>query len=250
MVLNHGMTTYSFIWRNLIPGFAEEFDVIAVDLLGCRDSDKPADADYSISAQAEMVCRLIERIGIAEAHFVTHDIGGGIGQIIAVRYPDMVRSLVLINSVAYDFWPVQPIITMRIPVLRQLAMAVMDIGIFKILIRRGVYHKERVDDSLMKMFFRPIKTVKGRQGFLQLARSLNNRQLVEIAADIRNLSIPVMIIRGDADPYLGARISEKPSEEIKGSVYKVIPTGGHFVMEDEPDLLVDMIKKFIATSKT
>ena len=249
MLLVHGITTYSFIWRNLMPALAEDNDVIAVDLLGCGDSDKPSGVDYSINAQAGILRKLLERLGIEKIHVVTHDIGGGIGQILAVRHPDVVRTLVLINSVAFDFWPVQPIITMRIPIMRQLAMAVMDLGVFKLLVRRGVYHKERVDDDLMKLYFRPIKTIEGRQGFLQLAKCLNNKHLMDIANDIRNLTLPVMIIRGDADPYLGPKVSEKLHEEIKGSIYEVIPTGGHFAMEDEPELLIETIKEFIAKSR-
>ena len=55
VVLVHGITTYSFIWRNVIPLLAPRFDVIALDLLGCGDSDKPLDVSYSLAAHAERV---------------------------------------------------------------------------------------------------------------------------------------------------------------------------------------------------
>ena len=49
------------------------------------------------------------------------------------------------------------------------------------------------------------------------------------------MNIPVLIIRGDADPYLGATISEKLHRDIPGSRMVRIPTGGHFIQEDEPE---------------
>ncbi len=248
MLLVHGITTYSFIWRNLVPDLSTRFDVIAVDLLGCGDSDKPRGVDYSVSAQADMIKAFLDKLGIARVHLVTHDIGGGIGQILSVRYKDYVKSLVLINSIGYDYWPVQPIIMMRVPFIRHLAMAAMDMGIFRMVIKKGIYHKERLTEELMRLYWRPLRTEEGKHGFLHLAKCLDNKQLVEIADDIASLQIPVLIIRGEADPYLGENISNRLHAEIKGSRLESIRTGGHFIMEDEPEMLVRLIFDFISES--
>lgn len=245
VVLVHGITTYSFIWRRLIPTLKVDFDVIAIDLLGCGDSDKPEGVDYSIKAQGRIIKNLLDNLGITRTHLVTHDIGGGIGQIMSVGYPELVQSLVLINSVAYDYWPVQPIITMRIPFIRQLAMAALDFGIFNAIIKRGIFHKERVTKELIELFGRPLQTQEGRQGFLQLAKCINNQLLLDISEELRTIQIPVMIIRGDADPYLTSDIAEKLNNEIPNSRLERIPTGGHFLQEDEPEMLVSLIKDFI-----
>ncbi|UCG77551.1 MAG: alpha/beta fold hydrolase [Nitrospirota bacterium] len=245
LMLVHGITTYSFIWRRIIPLLEPRYDVIAVDLLGCGDSDKPTGVDYSIKAQADMLVKLMDAIGLDRVHLVTHDIGGGIGQIMVVDHPQRVSDLVLINSVAHDFWPVQPIISMRIPILRQLAMAVLDLGIMKALIRRGIYHKDRVDDELLDLYMRPLRTREGRAGFLLLAKCIDNRLLTSREEKIRGLELPVLIIRGDADPYLGPEISDFLHKMIRGSEIEVVPTGGHFIQEDEPELLSERILRFL-----
>lgn len=246
MLLVHGITTWSFVWRNLIPSFARHYDVIAVDLLGCGESDKPAHEDYSIAAQAGMLRKLCDALNLERINLVCHDIGGGVGQIFTVREPARVRTLTLINSVAFDFWPVQPIITMRIPIIRQLAMAALDLGVLRMLVSRGVYHKERVTGELMELFWQPLRQREGRQGFLQLAKCLNNANLMFIAPALKELTTPVLIIRGDADPYLGPEIAEALHEHIRNSRYERIATGGHFIMEDEPDLLSRIILEFVA----
>ncbi len=249
MILVHGITTYSFIWQKMVPGLSRHYDVIAIDLLGCGDSDKPPGTDYSLPAQARIIRKFIDNLALNQVHVICHDVGGGIGQILSVKYPEVIKDLVLINTVGYDYWPVQPIITMRIPVIRQLAMAALDFGMLKMLVRRGFHHKERLTDELMDQFSSPLSNKEGRQAFLQFAKSLNNRNLTEIEKSIGKISFPVLIVRGDADPYLSADISERLHREIRESQLIRIPTGGHFLQEDEPDMLVEMIHTFIGKTK-
>ncbi len=244
VLLVHGITTYSFIWRNIIPPLSKDYDVIAVDLLGCGDSDKPLNVSYAIKDHAERLHAFVTKLGLGKFHFVGHDLGGGMGQIFAVRYPELLHDLTLINTVAYDFWPVQPITALRTPIVRQFLMASFDLGTFKLVVKRGIYHKDRVTSELMDLFMRPMQTSEGRKAFLHFAKCLDNHNLVEIENDLRNLMIPVLILRGDADPYLGAGISEKLHREIPGSRLVRFPSGGHFIQEDEPEKIVQEILGF------
>ena len=164
VLLVHGITTYSFLWRNIIPGLQDGNDVIAVDLLGCGDSDKPLDVSYALRDHADRLRDFIHGLGLRRVHFVGHDLGGGIGQILAVRYPDLVSSLTMINTVAYDFWPVQPIIAMRTPIIRQFMMAAVDLGAFTLIVRRGVYHKDRVTPELMALLHEADEDARGTEG--------------------------------------------------------------------------------------
>jgi len=244
VLLVHGITTYSFIWRNIIPFLAQEYDVIAVDLLGCGDSDKPLDVSYAIKDHAERLHAFVRGLGLTKFHFVGHDLGGGMGQIFAVRHPEMLSDLTMINTVAYDFWPVQPIIALRTPIVRLFLMASFDLGTFKLVVKRGIFHKDRVTKELMDLFMRPLQTVEGRKAFLHFAKCLDNHNLMEIAEDLRGLKLPVLIIRGDADPYLGSAISEKLHSEIPGSRLVHVSTGGHFIQEDEPEKVAGEITAF------
>jgi pimeloyl-ACP methyl ester carboxylesterase len=246
MLLVHGIATYSFIWRRLVDVLSRSYDVVTIDLMGCGDSDKPLNISYSLKHHAELLDEFMGKLNIQKFHFIGHDVGGGIGQIFSVRYPEKLYSLVLINSVAYDFWPVQPIMAMRTPIIRQLAMASLDMGTFKLVVKRGVYHRERVTEALMNHFCKPMKTSQGRKAFLHFAKCLDNRDLMEIADDLQKLSIPVLIIRGDADIYLSASICEKLHDEIQTSTLVRIARAGHFIQEDSPEELVRHIQTFLA----
>ena len=244
VLLVHGITTNSFVWRGIFPRLSESYDVTSIDLLGCGGSDLGLDADFSIAGQAESTAKFIGTLGIGPCHLVGHDIGGGIAQILAVRHPDLIRSLTLVNPVGYDFWPVQPIIAMRTPVLRQLVMATLDFGMLRLVIKRALYHRERLDDELMDCFWDQMSTGERRKAFLKLARSLNNEQLLAIEDNLGDLDLPTLILRGDADIFLSAKICEKLHADIVGSRLERTDTGGHFIQLDEPDWVVDHLLGF------
>jgi pimeloyl-ACP methyl ester carboxylesterase len=245
VLLVHGITTYSFLWRNVLPRLENAFDVVAPDLLGCGDSDKPLDVSYALRDHADRLRDFVVGLGLGRVHFVGHDLGGGIGQIFAVRYPELLRSLTLVNTVAYDFWPVQPIIAMRTPILRQFVMAAVDLGAFSHIVRRGVFHRDRVTPELMAYFMKPLATPEGRKAFLHFAHCLDNRDLTSIAGELGRLAVPTLVIRGDADPYLSARIAERLHAEIPGSRLERIAAAGHFIQEDEPQWLADTVARFV-----
>ncbi|TLM98980.1 MAG: alpha/beta fold hydrolase [Actinobacteria bacterium] len=245
LVLVHGITTYSFIWAEMIPMLEPHFDVIAIDLLGCGESDMPLDESYAIQDHAERLYGFLQALGLEKVHLVGHDLGGGITQIFAVRHPEMLYDLIMANTVAYDFWPVQPITALRTPIVRQLMMATFDLGTFRLVVKRGLYHKEKLTPQLMSDFMAPMQTSEGRKAFMHFARCLDNHNLTEIADDLRHLVLPVLIIRGDADPYLSSEIAESLHSEIPGSRLERIATASHFIQVDEPERIAELIIGFI-----
>jgi pimeloyl-ACP methyl ester carboxylesterase len=247
MVMVHGIVTYSFIWDEMADALSEHYDVIWLDLLGCGDSDKPVGVDFSIKAHAHRLKEFIDQLGIERFHLVSHDVGGGITQIYAVNYPEDLYDAVLINSIGYDFWPVQPIIAMRTPIIRQLALASLDFGVLRKILSTGLYYKERLTPDLIARFKAPFLTPEGRKAFIHYAKCLDNKHLLEIENDLRELDLPVLIVRGDADPYLSLEISAKLHDEIPGSRLIRIPTGGHFIQFDEHEFLTKIITEFIDT---
>lgn len=248
VLLIHGITTYSFIWTDVFDTLLKEYDVIAVDLFGCGHSHKSLQIDHSLKNHARLLWLFLDQLKVRRVHLVGHDVGGGITQIMMVAAPDRVRTATLINSVAYDFWPVQPITTMRTPIVRQLAMASLDVGVFRMIIARGMYHKDKVNKALIDTFNIPLQTKEGRKAFLHFAKCLDNENLLEIEHQLRNVDLPVLIIRAEHDIYLSSSISEKLFNEIPDSKLQRISSAGHFAMLDEPEQLTEEITSFMKLS--
>jgi pimeloyl-ACP methyl ester carboxylesterase len=161
-----------------------------------------------------------------------------------VRQPELLVDLTLINAVGYDLWPVQPITSLRTPILRQLMMASLDMGALRVLVKRAVYHHDRVTDELMDLFMKPLRNSEGRKAFVQFARSLDNQDLMTIAEDLGRLGLPALIIRGEADPFLPAEIAHRLHTGIPGSRLVSIPTASHFAQIDEPAIIAEEFLAF------
>lgn len=247
LILLHGITTYSFIWHDMLPYFSKNYDVIALDLLGNGESDKPADMSYSIRSQADVLLAFMQKMKIPSCHLVCHDVGGGVGQIFTVHNESMVKNLVLINTAAYDYWPVQPIITMRTPILRQFAMAALDKRSLKMIVQRGCFYKEKVTDAWLEAFWSPLNTKEGRKAFLRFAKSLNNQHLMSISNQLRALKTPLLLIRAEQDRYLSSEIMTRLHAEIPASKYMSVSSAGHFIQIDRPDFLAESIIEFLET---
>lgn len=240
----HGITTYSFIWRRVIPFLEQSHDCIAIDLQGCGQSDLDVSVSFGLSAHADRLAKFIQSMGFLRVHLVAHDLGGGIAQIMAVRYPELLIDVSILNSVGYDYWPVQPIIALRTPIVRELIMATLDFGTFQTIVKRGIYHKDRVNSELMSLFQKPMGTAEGRKAFLHFAKCLDNHDLTSIVADLQRCPLPFLILRGDADVYLSSAIAERLASDIPNAKLARIASAGHFMQEDEPEWIAKQLKAF------
>lgn len=246
VVMIHGVASHSFLWQEILMQLAERYDLIAPDLLGCGDSDKPKGVDYSIDVQSDIFIKLIEQLKLGPVHLVGHDVGGGVVQLIAVKRPDLLIDLTMINPVGYDYWPVQPITTMRLPVIRALTSSIMNRNMLKMVVNRAVYKKEALTEAVMDEFWRPLASREGKDGFIQLIRGINNRLLTEITDQLRQLTVPTLLIRGDADAYLSREITEHLAKDIPGACLVSIPEAGHFIQIDEPEKISQLLAGFFA----
>lgn len=248
VLMIHGVASHSFLWEKIMTMLADSYDLIAPDLLGCGDSDKPKGVDYSIDVQSDNFIAFIEQLDLGPVHLVGHDVGGGVVQLMAVKRPDLVTDLTLINPVGYDYWPVQPITTMRLPVIRALTSSIMNRSMLKMVVRRAVYNKAALTEAIMDEFWRPLASRDGKDGFIQLIRGINNNLLTAITDKLRQLSMPVLLIRGDADAYLSREITEHLASDIPNARLVSIPAGGHFIQLDEPEKISKLLIGFFAES--
>src|SRR3954467_1150912 len=97
LVLIHGITSSSASWETVLPGLAERFTIIAPDLLGHGQSDKPS-GDYSLGSHACLVRDLMLALGHDQGTVVGPSLGGGIAMQVAYQFPELVGRLVLVSS--------------------------------------------------------------------------------------------------------------------------------------------------------
>ena len=98
IVLIHCFTCAINYWNGMIPLLAREHRVIAVDLLGHGGSEKPS-SGYSVPNQADVIAEILAELGVRRAEVVGHSLGGPVAIALAEQSPQLVSSLVAIDSI-------------------------------------------------------------------------------------------------------------------------------------------------------
>jgi len=104
VVMVHGNPTWSFYYRNLISALRPRYRCVVPDHIGCGLSDKPGDDayDYTLQQRVDDLDALIEHLDLGDGlTLVVHDWGGMIGMAWALRRPERIRRLVVMNTAAF-----------------------------------------------------------------------------------------------------------------------------------------------------
>ena len=96
--LLHTLDQFWYSWRYQITEFNKNFHVVAIDLRGYGQSDRPPNKrDYTLSKLREDIAQLIPALGYTKCILVGHDWGGAIAWSVAQNFPEAVERLVVLN---------------------------------------------------------------------------------------------------------------------------------------------------------
>ena len=243
--LIHGIPTNSLMWRDIIPQLATKHRVLAPDLLNYGKSDKPNNADVSINAQSHIIVQLMDALGVHRADVVAHDIGGGIAQLIAVKNPERIRKLVLIDSVCFDSWPIPEFEPLQLPG----ADAGMSLNEFVSMMRgfmpNGVYNKGIMSNDVIDRYIEPWSTEDGKRAFFRNLRRLNNEYTQAITGELNKLPHQTLILWGDKGPFQKPEYAPKLAKAIPNAELVWIKDAGHWLIDEKPDEIGEHIDLFL-----
>ncbi|MDO6567341.1 alpha/beta hydrolase [Alteromonas sp. 1_MG-2023] len=244
--LLHGIPTNKFLWRNIIPSLSKSHRVIAPDLLNYGESDMPSNVDVSINAQARIILKLMDALGIAKASVVAHDIGGGIAQLMAVNAPEKVNQLVLIDSVCFDSWPIPEFEPMLEPGFEESTSVEKFSGILNDFIPNGVYGDNVPVDEMIDIYITPWSNEKGKAAFFRNMRRLNKEYTQAIAGNLKTLSHDTLILWGDKDEFQKPKYAPMLEEAIPNSSVTWIEGAAHWVTDEQPKVVSKLLTDFLS----
>lgn len=177
VVLLHGNPSWGFCYRNFIPPLLQSgYRVVVPDLLGAGRSAKPNDARlYRVWHHARRTELLLESLSLREATVVPHD-WGMTGLYWAIRHPQRVRSLFVLNTVAHRrretiVLPL-PIRVFRSRLLGPLLVQQLDLVRRFFLFRFGITKRERLTQPIRRAYLEPNPTPESRIGVLTFLREI------------------------------------------------------------------------------
>ena len=245
LVLIHGFPTSSHLWQNLIPLLPEGRRVVVFDLLGYGRSDPPGDVPLDIKAHADRLLVLLDLLGINRACLIGHDVGGGIAQTVAVKAPHRVSHLCLISSVSFDEWPSREVKMARatLPLTRHLP-ATWLLGVLKTDLARGYVDQDLATRSIDR-YVRSFATPAGRDLLVAHLEALDSRDTMEAGLRLGAVPAPTAIIHGAHDPFLPLSSAKRLQQAIRGSTLDVLDASRHFLPEESPEQLAEIIAALI-----
>ena len=241
VVLIHGFPTSGHLWTEVVPHVPPGHRVVVIDLLGYGRSDRPRARPVTITAHADRAIELFDALGIRNACVVGHDAGGGIAQSMAVRYPDRVSRICLVDSVAFDRWPRREIKLARalMPLARHLPPS-----FFLPLVRRGLlrgYADRARGAHSAAHYVRAFESAEGRDALVRHLLELDSADTAPLALRLKDVDRPTAIVWGGDDPFLPAAIARELHDEIPGSTLDIIPGARHFTPEEAPQRIGDAL---------
>jgi pimeloyl-ACP methyl ester carboxylesterase len=246
VVFLHGFPTSGHLWSDVVTLVPAGHRVVVVDLLGYGRSDRPMGHPVTIRAHADRVIELLDNLGINYACVVGHDVGGGVAQSLAVRYPQRVSRMLLVNSVAFSEWPTRDVKLARamLPLTRHLP-ATWLLSILRTDLLRGYQDHDRGARSI-ELYVRPFASVEGRDAFMEHLLALNSSETAALATRLKDIVAPTSIVWGRYDPFLPVSIGRRLQEAIAGATLDIIPNGSHFTPEDAPGRVGDALTALLA----
>ncbi len=251
VVFLHGFAASLITWhdiRGLFP--PERFRLYLLDLKGFGFSTRPRDGRYAPEDQAAVVTAFLEAEGLRHVVLIGHSLGGGIAllayfQSQAVQ-PDLVDRLVLIASAAY---PQRLPFIMCLLRYRCLGWCILHLLPLRFMVVYTLEHimanRWAITPARIERYLGCFNPTGIAYVFIETCRRLIPEKYANLAAAIRGIAIPTLIVWGKQDRIISPRLGKCLHDNIRGSRLVVIDDCGHIPHEERPQETWAAIEKFL-----
>ncbi|MBX7204420.1 MAG: alpha/beta hydrolase [Bacteroidia bacterium] len=252
LVFIHGLASYGSVWQKNISRLKDSYRCIAIDLPGNGRSSK-GDFPFSMFFYAESVVQFIQRLGLNEVNLCGHSMGGQIAQIIALRYPQLVKKLILAAPAGFEFFTAHD---------KLLFNQMMLLGNF---IYADEYHlastirdgfsvipdeAEGMINELNEQLF------SGKLSYYRsmVTGSINGMMNEQVYDFLPQIHCPVLVIFGEKDKLIPnklihhtttEKVARQGTAQLKQGTLHLIPNCGHFVQWEKADVFNRLATDFL-----
>lgn len=249
--LLHGMPSWSFLWRSVIPPLLSAgYRCVAPDLLGFGRSDKPTQIeDYTYPRHVGAIEGLLDSLGEAKVHFVLHDWGGPIGTLVAAHNVDRVASTTLMDT---GFNTGDFKMSEQWQAFRDFVATAEELPIGFLV--KGAVARE-MDDSVFAAYEAPFPNEESKAGARafppMIPTSTDHPDAREGQAALEAFAKgdwPKLVLWADRDPVLPRKLGDVLAERMDAPAAVTIENAGHFLQEDAGEEIGSRIAKFLAST--
>lgn len=242
VVFGHGLLFSGWMFTAQIDALREDYRCVAIDWRG-QGSSPPAAGGYDMDTLSRDAIAVIEHLGVGPVHYVGLSMGGFVGQRIAARRPELLRSLFLLDTS---------------PDREERSAAIQDIALSFIYRFSGPRPLRR---SIEKIMFGPtfrtdprskpitdewvaMLSRSDRDGIRQAVLGVARRK--GVADEIGSIKAPTLVAVGEDDVPTPVKRSRRIVELIPGSRLEIIKHAGHSSTIEQPEAVASLLQAFLA----
>ncbi len=261
LLLLHGWPEFWRIWRKAIPVLADGFDVIAPDLRGFGDTDKPpgsALAAYTLEHHVQDLLALAEALGLKRFGLVGHDVGAYVAQAFARAAPARLAGLFFfdcpypgigrrwvdadhVSEIWYQTFNQQPWAAAFVGASRDACKTYIGH-----LLRHWAHDPRTFEhdlDDWVDNFLKP-GNLQGGFNWYIVAHAARMELIRTGPPVLPKIEIPTRVLWGEADPILKIAWADRLQDYFSTCDFTPAPRAGHFVPFEQPELANREIAKF------
>ncbi|MFZ5883603.1 MAG: alpha/beta fold hydrolase [Chloroflexota bacterium] len=249
-ILLHGFGASLFSWREVTQPLSQYGTVIAYDRPAFGLTERPltweGENPYSQGAQVELVIGLMDALGVERAILVGNSAGGTIAMLTALKYPQRVQSLILVDPAVYagDGAPawIRPLL--RTPQMRHLgplfARQIQTRG--PELIELAWHDPSKITPEILEGYKKPLRLADWDKALWELTLASRESGLAE---RLDEFDLPILVITGDDDRIVPTEQSLRLADELPNAQLAVIPRCGHVPHEECPAEFMQAVVEFL-----
>jgi len=250
LLLIHGFGASTFTWRHIAPELALTHRVIAVDLKGFGQSDKPFDGRYSVFDQAALIAQLIEDKDLRNLTIIGHSFGGGVALRLALeadqRFAGRISKLVLLDTIAYPQNIPMFFRILDMPLVSHLGVRMVPPSVqTRVALRIAYFDDSKIDPDEVETYAAPLKTAAGKHAIIHSARQIMPEDLAQISERYKSIKLPTLILWCDHDRIVPLEVGLKLRRSLPNSTLRLVEDCGHMPQEEQPASTLRLLKGFI-----
>ncbi|AXS41680.1 alpha/beta fold hydrolase [Breoghania sp. L-A4] len=246
ILLLHGIPLCMTTWQAVFAPLSQSHRVVAVDMPGYGRSSKTGE-DYSLDAIAGRIIALCAALRIARVHVAGSSFGAAVAITMALRAPDLVGRLIIVNSVgiAGGAHSIEKLVRsglIRWAVAGLLRRHGTGKAIFRSKLRKS-YAATVPDAALVDHCYGLLLRDHGERAFLKTLRQFSEGALQKRLPELRHT---VLSVWGSRDGVLPVKNSVNIQMRLADCWSVILPDAGHLPHEERPEAFVALVRRFLA----
>ena len=268
LLLLHGEPTWSYLFRQQIPIWAQNARVIAIDHMGFGKSAVPQNRTYWLQDHIDNLEQFVLANDLQNLTLVMHDFGGPVGMGLAIRHPDRIRRIVSVNgptplgqpdlidrlmaNAAIAPW-FQWIVKAEAAGTLEGVLGNLDYNILSTLKLNGFERNEIITDAWLAAYRAPFPTPAHAAGAIGWAKGfatgMHKFETPDAVARGKLENKPALALWGEADRTLQADQFLPLFRQAfpAGQAHRLAGTG-HYSPEDAPSKVARLVAQFVSVS--